>query len=68
MPDLQTALTNAIHSKPALNATINDWEKHEQVIRQPQQEKVEEKPAQEVTETQKSDSIDKLVWIIKKNK
>lgn len=45
MPDLQTALTNAIHSKPALNATINDWEKHEQVIRQPQQEKAEEKPA-----------------------
>ena len=45
MPDLQTALTNAIHNKPALNATINDWEKHEQVIRQPQQEKVEEAPA-----------------------
>lgn len=45
MPDLQTALTNAIHSKPTINATIDDWENHEQVIRQPQQEKVEEKPA-----------------------
>lgn len=45
MPDLQTALINAIHSKPTINATIDDWENHEQEIRQPQQEKAEEKPA-----------------------
>ena len=43
MPDLQTALINAIHSKPAqLHAIVNDWDKQEQEIRQPQQEKAME--------------------------
>lgn len=42
MPDLKTALLNAIHNKPAqLHAIVNDWDKQEQEIRQsqPQQEK-----------------------------
>jgi len=47
MPDLQTALINAIHNKPAqLHAIVSDWDKQEQEIRQPQQEK-----AMEATQT-----------------
>lgn len=43
MPDLQTALINAIHNKPAqLHAIVSDWDKQEQEIRQPQQEKAME--------------------------
>lgn len=43
MPDLQTALINAIHNKPAqLHAIVSDWDKQEQEIRQPQQEKAVE--------------------------
>jgi hypothetical protein len=38
MPDLQTALINAIHNKPAqLHAIVSDWDKQEQEIRQPHQ-------------------------------
>lgn len=40
MPDLKTALLNAIeNNRPQLNAIVNDWDKQEQEIRQPQQEK-----------------------------
>lgn len=40
MPDLKTALLNAIeNSRPQIQSIVNDWDKQEQEIRQPQQEK-----------------------------
>jgi len=40
MPDLKTALLNAIeNNRPQIHSIVSDWDKQEQEIRQPQQEK-----------------------------